>query len=711
MRSSLAFLGLTALTSALLAASGCTQSFQSSASPGDDGGPSFGEDGGIFSTDSGEPFVTVTSFGSGRPALPPSVTASTPPPPISGGTMLVTHDGTHAVAADPDRDVVYGVDLSSRKVTFTTALQPGDEPGRIAEDGAGRVHVALRKGGALVTLDETTGQIVARRRVCPAPRGVAWDGTKDQVWVACATGELVALPSAGGAAAQQMTLERDLRDVLVDNGAVSVTEFRSAQVVSVAGGHAGSRVQLPAALPGFLPHVAWRVIPGVSSGTYFATYQQETVSSVAVQPPAVSHSPTPTPPPPPNQTPGSSPYGGGCTDGFFDGGGPVGTPSPPAGFDDAGVDEGGTADDGGSPDGDSNLVPVDGSLPSASPPFGFGTQASISVSSCGTPPIVTSVLALVGANGALLGSASVLSALPVDVALSPNHQALAVVAAGDAYSPSATVMTFFPQPNGQQLLPTGGGLLLTPSDGLSRQPIAVAFDGGNRLVVQTREPAALWTPDASGVLAPIVLSTVSRADTGIDVFSTQAGVQVACATCHPEGGDDGHVWLLDGQHRRTPSLRGTIQGTAPYHWPGDEVDMNALVVDVYDGRMGGAPLDSTQTSDLEAWVEAIPAPPAPSWIDAASAARGKALFSSSAGCSTCHSGAKLTNNQTMNVGTGGSFQVPPLVGVGWRTPLLHDGCAETLGARFTTCATSAHGKLAGLSAADIADLEMYLESL
>ena len=35
------------------------------------------------------------------------VTASVPPPPISGGTLLVTSDGTHAVAADPDRDSLY----------------------------------------------------------------------------------------------------------------------------------------------------------------------------------------------------------------------------------------------------------------------------------------------------------------------------------------------------------------------------------------------------------------------------------------------------------------------------------------------------------------------------------------------------------------------------------------------------------------------------
>jgi hypothetical protein len=75
-----------------------------------------------------------------------TVIAERPPPPISGGTLWVTHDGNTTVAADPDRDLVYIVDVASLKVPFAIEFQSGDEPGRIAEDGAGRVHVALRGG-------------------------------------------------------------------------------------------------------------------------------------------------------------------------------------------------------------------------------------------------------------------------------------------------------------------------------------------------------------------------------------------------------------------------------------------------------------------------------------------------------------------------------------------------------------------------------------
>ena len=218
--------------------------------------------------------------------------------------------------------------------------------------------------------------------------------------------------------------------------------------------------------------------------------------------------------------------------------------------------------------------------------------------------------------------------------------------------------------------------------------------------------------DAASAPVSIALSQTSRYDTGHDIFHMHAGSLLACASCHPEGGDDGHVWVLDGEKRRTPSLRGTIAGTAPYHWPGDEKDFDAIVQDVYVGRMSGGSLTATQSGALSAWVNAIPAPPAPTWVDPSAAAAGRALFqNTTVGCATCHSGSKLTNNATVDVGTGGAFQVPPLVGVGWRTPLLHDGCAATIGDRFGTCSTAAHGNIASLSAQDITNLTAYLETL
>ncbi len=323
--------------------------------------------------------------------------------------------------------------------------------------------------------------------------------------------------------------------------------------------------------------------------------------------------------------------------------------------------------------------------------------------------------------------------LPVDIALSAQGTFAVVVAAGNAFVPDLPNLFAIGLGGG-----TDGGTTPTElwPDGVagqpgtraffkstSKQPIAVALDAHGRVLVQTREPATLWVsapppagPSSRGsTLAgtEIVLSTVSRADTGHDIFHTAAGVFLACASCHPEGGDDGHVWLLDGQPRRTPSLRGTIAGTAPYHWPGDEADLVALTNDVYSGRMSGAHLDSAQMAALTGWIEKVPAPPAPTWVDPVSAQRGRALFErADTACATCHSGPKFTNNSTMDVGTGGAFQVPPLVGVGWRTPLMHHGCARTILDRFSPlCSTAGHGAIASLSAGDVLDLKAYLETL
>jgi len=64
------------------------------------------------------------------------------------------------------------------------------------------------------------------------------------------------------------------------------------------------------------------------------------------------------------------------------------------------------------------------------------------------------------------------------------------------------------------------------------------------------------------------------------------------------------------------------------------------------------------------------------------------------------------------VGTGGEFQVPPLLGVGDRAPYLHDGCAPTLRDRFGPCGGGdEHGHTSHLGPADLDDLVAYLSTL
>jgi hypothetical protein len=598
-------------------------------------------------------------------ATPPTfgtpVTCKVPPPPISGGTLLITHDGSKAVAADPDRDAVYVVDLASKTLASTIALQPGDEPGRLAEDGAGRIHVALRGSGTLATIDLAMGAVTARRSACPAPRGVAWQASSDVVWVACATGELASLPAAGGAATVQH-VQRDLRDVLISGDSIAVTQFRSSQVLRLASDDVtvARTDTMPSPMGDtFTSHVLWRAVQG-PSGTLVAVHQAETTQSVS--------------------TTSSGGYGCGI-------GGPLGGFPGFSGADASPVVFG-----------DQDASPPPPPLLASFPGLG------------GSP--VTSVLTVLGSDGTVSTNETLQAVLPVDVASSSDGSLIGVVAAGSGSGSAATLNVFLFQQSG------GGGTTTTSATVLG-QPTAIAIDANDDVLVQTREPAALTIGSVdellfgdAGALTSIPLSSVSRYDTGHDIFHTHAGSLIACASCHPEGGDDGHTWLLDDNQRRTPSMRGTIAGTAPYHWPGDEANFTSIVNDVYKIRMSGGDLSTPQIGALTAWVEGIPAPRAPTWVDATAAATGRALFErSDVGCATCHSGSKFTNNATVDVGTGGSFQVPPLVGVGWRTPLMHDGCAATIADRFGSCSTPGHGNIASLSTGDVANLTAYLETL
>ena len=94
-----------------------------------------------------------------QPQLPATITQATVAvPPLSGGTLLALADGTTVAASDPERDQVYLVATAAGTVT-KVALQAGDEPGRLAQDAAGLLHVVLRRGGAIATIDPKTGTL------------------------------------------------------------------------------------------------------------------------------------------------------------------------------------------------------------------------------------------------------------------------------------------------------------------------------------------------------------------------------------------------------------------------------------------------------------------------------------------------------------------------------------------------------------------------
>jgi hypothetical protein len=641
------------------------------------------------------------------PQLGTTTSQAVAPPAISGGTLLVLSDGKTAVAADPDRDAIYVVDLPSRTVTQTIGLEPGDEPGRLVEDGAGRVHVALRGGGAVVTCDPKAGQVIARRPVCAAPRGLAYDAGTDRVHVACHDGQLVSLPAAGGDPLRRLQLDDDLRDVLVDGDTLLVTRFRSAQLLTVASdGTVTTRAQPPSftslqAHGGsmYTPSVAWRAVAAPGGGVLML-HQRGMVDPVV---------------------PTAGGYGGpnacdtivhGCI---------------------TRIDRDGTTRTG--PALASLVLAIDMALSPdgkqvAIVSAGNATNSDAAVSS--TAPALTRVFLtdLDDATDPRVGCSMDGMHAPCPKGRMPLPSSSCVaggvgtrggVAAGGAIGMSAVGggggvggASGLGGAGGPGGVGGGSGTVcpLTPPGvpGTVGQPIAVAFDGSGGLVVQSREPALLALGDGS----TISLSTVSRADTGHTLFHANSGGFLACASCHAEGNEDGRTWNFSCEGpRRTQSLQIGLAGTEPFHWDGSETDFGHLTTDVFQGRMSGPALLSDQQAALLSWLDQQPRAPRSQAVDPTAVARGQALFQDPAhGCAICHAGPHMTNNQTVDVGTGGRFQVPSLIGVGSRAPYLHDGCAPTLEDRFGPCGGGdQHGVTSTLSAADVNDLVAYLKTL
>jgi mono/diheme cytochrome c family protein/cytochrome c553 len=301
---------------------------------------------------------------------------------------------------------------------------------------------------------------------------------------------------------------------------------------------------------------------------------------------------------------------------------------------------------------------------------------------------VVTTLAHTSATGLVVDALMPEAVLPVDLAVNAEGT-VAVLSAG----------------RNQVVISRGG------SSRLMGQPTSIVAQPGGFAVFE-REPAAMAFLSSLGeVQLEFPLPGASVASTGHALFHQATDANLACASCHPEGGEDGHVWNFDTGARRTQTLRGGLSMTAPFHWTGDEADMQSLVTDVMSGRMSGHQQTPQRTQALLSWLDAQPALEAPP-TNAAAVARGEVLFASSAvGCAACHTGALGTNNQTLNVGTDGMFQVPRLVELGWRTKWFHDGRVKTANERFgPEGGGDAHGTVSALSAQDKADLIEYLRS-
>jgi hypothetical protein len=611
------------------------------------------------------------------------------PAPLSGGTLAVTRDGAYAVAADSARDRLFVIDTVRHRVVHDISLPAGDEPGRVIAGEGLQVFVALRRAGEVLTLDAASGDVV-RRSACLAPRGLAWDDANDNLLVACAEGVLVTFNGDEAEPFSRVEVAPDLRDVVLANGRTLVSRFRAAEVIELDAAQQIVDRHRPAVAPGsrftfhadgsatsegvsFEAAVAWRTV-ATPDGTVFMLHQRDQKEEIEV-------------------------------------------PDPEK------------------PDEEDDLS----SVPGGGDPYG------------GSGPcqgIVRTAVSAVTRDGNVRTQLSPTGALAVDMAVSPTGRFVAIANAGlmDQLAPMPTidgspvsfnfignslhVMTV-PQIDGENgpepadpLIDQAG----VPADNCNGDEqgiftdnpvIAVAFHPVNeaQLFAQTRFGLVVVDLISHGVVSNIALGQWEGEDTGYSLFHRVSGAGLACASCHPEGMDDGHVWNFQGMgERRTQGLDVGLEGTAPFHWDGALGDLSALMDEVFVGRMGGVFQSPERLAALQDWIFAIRSLPAKRTADDPAVLRGQELFNSAeVGCATCHAGSKATNNLSLIIRTGETqlMQVPSLVGVGYRSPLMHDGCAETLRDRFDPACGGGdnHGHTSQLSETELDDLIAYMQSL
>lgn len=192
----------------------------------------------------------------------------------------------------------------------------------------------------------------------------------------------------------------------------------------------------------------------------------------------------------------------------------------------------------------------------------------------------------------------------------------------------------------------------------------------------------------------------------------------ACASCHPDGRDDGFAWATPDGPRQPPMLAGRLQGTAPYSWSNIHPTLHAHLGQTIS-RLHGKGLPEPDLDALVHYIETMPGPPVKNTpAPDALPARGRELFHSpQTGCSNCHreesafsDGALHDVSSAAHADKTSLFETPSLRYVGGTAPYFHDGRYPTL--RSLLLATkNTMGTTSNLSDLDFIALESYLITL
>lgn len=191
----------------------------------------------------------------------------------------------------------------------------------------------------------------------------------------------------------------------------------------------------------------------------------------------------------------------------------------------------------------------------------------------------------------------------------------------------------------------------------------------------------------------------------------------ACASCHPDGRDDGLTWQTQEGPRQTPILLGRLSSDmAPFGWLGDKKTLPSHFKRTIE-RLAGTGLKDSERDAIFAYVNSLSPPKSHKVADESRVAQGKAIFESAeTGCSSCHLGDVTTDGARHDVKSAREFEVdhnfetPSLRFIARSAPYFHDGRYGTLLDMIQGC-DGRMGTTKHLAEVDKVALAAYLETL
>ncbi len=595
----------------------------------------------------------------------------------SGGSIGLATRGKDRVAyvADAEGGRVHVVDARSGAVR--SAVRLGGKPRQLAVVGDGRVVVTLEDEASVVVLAPSTDRglgALCARRLPDGPWGVAVSADDADVIVTSAwAGAVTVLDAATFTPRATVAVPRAPRGVVVG-------ERRFAYVTHLVGGTL-SRVDLDALHVGptsveLAARASSPLVPDVQVDGWRTASQGYALTSVIVAPSGGAEAPTPS--------------------GRF---------AP-------------------------ELGPGKGTRPKAPAPYAEGPPERILAPLVSVDP------------GSPRTGANYYSA---PLGMPRQTAAVSAVDPSTARPLSDRVLAMSPlDPVGECLLPRAikarGGLAFVACQGIDavltldaraldpsraelrrvhvpEGPTGLALDESGGLLVHSEHARAVTALDARG---GVVWSTLLHGGSAGEAWirgrklfhrTDEPNISrdgVGCASCHPDGLEDGVTWTTPEGPRQTPMLAGRLHGTAPYGWSRDQTTLARYVTDTI-GRLGGRGLADQDMTALVAYLEALPAPRPRR--DEAAGERGRELFyAEDVGCATCHVAGRGVDGRSHALAGAHPMDTPSLRFVGATAPYFHDGRYATL-EELLSDPRSHMGASHVLATEDRAALAAFLRSL